>query len=575
MKRFYTALAALGLALGANAQTVYSLDLNYNGKGYRFSDTVIAGNEHGYNVAIKLNDDGTEYVAVKQNIVGYAEAVAALVKNKSNGTRDSSFATNGIATNGATQDVRINNIAMLNGGKIYCSGSGWGGYVWNGTAWSSQTYGGGVVQPYLYAMSGCKVSDTKVVQVGSTNEIVFFEDNGNAQANNYGSSGTSGLVDYTVNGVTFSPQFNKVAAIPNSHYFTAGVNDSIAFIAKYGASGFIKDSTWGTNGIIGIEVETMVSDAFIDLVALADGKLMAMFKGKVKGDQNLTTYTYRFNADGTLDNTWGANGVLIQNSASRVAILPDGHIALLYTYYYSNNDYYSLGFIEYTAGGTELEAYDFPLLGNHGHVHSLVAEAISVNASGVIAICGSVEDSATYIRKPFIMRLKPTACNAAATATTVTTTTFTATATGVAAPAIGYIYKDGDEGYRAMDTLDANNSVSFDNLDANDTYYLLIRDANGCEVEVLIDLSNPTVGINDIANKAIVSIYPNPATNVLHVTASAELSSVEIINILGEVVKTQTANASYINIADLANGLYIARIHTANGQTATAKFTKQ
>ncbi|MBP6732071.1 MAG: hypothetical protein KA149_08430, partial [Chitinophagales bacterium] len=109
MNKIYTTLVALGLALGANAQTVYNLDKDYNGKGYRFNETVLTGNENGRNLAIHLNDDGTEYVALKQNIVGYAEAIAALIKNKANGTRDSSFANNGVATNGATQDVAINN----------------------------------------------------------------------------------------------------------------------------------------------------------------------------------------------------------------------------------------------------------------------------------------------------------------------------------------------------------------------------------------------------------------------------------------------------------------------------------
>ncbi len=572
MNKIYTTLVALGLALGANAQTVYNLDKDYYGKGYRFNENILTGNENGRNLAIHLNDDGTEYVALKQNIVGYAEAIAALIKNKANGTRDSSFANNGVATNGATQDVAINNISFLTGNKIYCSGSGWGGFVWSGGVWSSQTYGGGVVAPYVYSYGGTKLNDSMVVQIGSNGEIVTFKDNGNASQNNYAWLGASGVVDYTVDGITFTPHFNRIASVPNSHYFTAGVTDTTAFIIKFGANGFTKDVTWANNGILRIPVVDLSDDAFLDLAALPDGKLMAVYRGQPNGTNSPSVFTYRFNANGTLDSTWATNGVLTQYSVSKIAMLPQGQVAMLYTYSFSATN--EVGIIHYSATGQQLGIFGFPLLGNSGYSHDFAAIAISANAAGDVAICGSVRDSTTGYDKPFTMRLKRIECNASAVVTDATSTSFTANAAGVTAPAIAYVYKEGDEGYRYTDTLDANNNVSFSDLDEDAFYFLKIVDGNGCEVIIEVDLANTSVGIGNVAQSMDLQIYPNPANEFLVINCDEEIETAEVYNIIGEQVIFVKGQITKLNVSPLAKGLYTIRLKTNEGKTAVKKFNK-
>lgn len=573
MNKIYMALAALGLAFNANAQTVYSLDKDYNGKGYRFNENVLTGNENGRNLAIHLNDDGTEYVALKQNIVGYAEAIAALIKNKANGTRDSSFANNGVATNGAVQDVAINNISFLNGNKIYCSGSGWGGFVWSGGAWSSQTYGGGVVAPYVYSYGGTKLNDSMVVQIGSNGEIVTFKDNGNASQNNYAWLDASGVVDYTVDGITFTPHFNRIASVPNSHYFTAGVTDTTAFIIKFGAGGFTKDATWANNGILRIPVVDLSDDAFLDLVALPDGKLMAVYRGQPAGLNDPSVFTYRFNANGTLDSTWATNGILTQYSVSKIAMLPQGQVAMLYTYSFSTTN--EVGIIHYSATGQQLDVFGFPLLGNSGYSHDFAAIAISANAAGDVAICGSVRDSTTGYDKPFTMRLKRIECTASAVLTTVTSTSFTANAASVTAPAIAYVYMEGDEGYRYSDTLDANNNVSFTGLDENASYFVKIEDGNGCEATIEVNLANPTVGIGNTAQTMDLQLYPNPANEFVVITCDEEIETTEIYNVIGERVIFIKGQITKLNISPLAEGLYTLRLKTTKGKIAIRKLIKQ
>lgn len=566
------ALAALGLAFNANAQTVYSLDKDYNGKGYRFNENVLTGNENGRNLAIHLNDDGTEYVALKQNIVGYAEAIAALIKNKANGTRDSSFANNGVATNGAVQDVAINNISFLNGNKIYCSGSGWGGFVWSGGAWSSQTYGGGVVAPYVYSYGGTKLNDSMVVQIGSNGEIVTFKDNGNASQNNYAWLDASGVVDYTVDGITFTPHFNRIASVPNSHYFTAGVTDTTAFIIKFGAGGFTKDATWANNGILRIPVVDLSDDAFLDLVALPDGKLMAVYRGQPAGLNDPSVFTYRFNANGTLDSTWATNGILTQYSVSKIAMLPQGQVAMLYTYSFSTTN--EVGIIHYSATGQQLDVFGFPLLGNSGYSHDFAAIAISANATGDVAICGSVRDSTTGYDKPFTMRLKRTECNIAYDITNATPTSFTGTVS-TTATAVVYIARAEMEGFEFTDTITTGSEFSFTGLEENETYYITIRDDNGCELEGEIDLANPSVGIGNIAQTMDVQIYPNPANEFLVINCDEEIETTEIYNVIGERVIFVKGQITKLNVSPLAQGLYTLRLKTTKGKIAIRKFIKQ
>lgn len=52
-----------------------------------------------------------------------------------------------------------------------------------------------------------------------------------------------------------------------------------------------------------------------------------------------------------------------------------------------------------------------------------------------------------------------------------------------------------------------------------------------------------------------------------------ELKSIEIYNIQGQKVKA--ANQKQINIADLANGMYMIKIQDAENAIATKKFMKQ
>lgn len=67
------------------------------------------------------------------------------------------------------------------------------------------------------------------------------------------------------------------------------------------------------------------------------------------------------------------------------------------------------------------------------------------------------------------------------------------------------------------------------------------------------------------------AVYPNPANDVVNISANAGLNNVQIVDINGRTVKSvefDGTNQAQINISDLASGLYIMNIASDKGTTS-------
>lgn len=83
------------------------------------------------------------------------------------------------------------------------------------------------------------------------------------------------------------------------------------------------------------------------------------------------------------------------------------------------------------------------------------------------------------------------------------------------------------------------------------------------------------VGIDEVARRSAegrVRLWPNPATERLHIEADAEQVRVEILDMAGRV--EMTAPAGDINVGSLPSGIHIVRAVTPSG-TVVKKFIKQ
>ena len=80
----------------------------------------------------------------------------------------------------------------------------------------------------------------------------------------------------------------------------------------------------------------------------------------------------------------------------------------------------------------------------------------------------------------------------------------------------------------------------------------------------------PPSGIEDVLNNVL--IYPNPANNIINISSSENIEKVEILDVVGRVVKSQvvSSNLVLIETSDLKPNVYFIN-YTINGVTISKK----
>jgi len=107
------------------------------------------------------------------------------------------------------------------------------------------------------------------------------------------------------------------------------------------------------------------------------------------------------------------------------------------------------------------------------------------------------------------------------------------------------------------------------------TYYAAVGIGPWATAQVVVDVTGYAAGIGNIA-EAKTTIYPNPASEKLYInTANPEVSEFHIVDMLGNVVKTENfSNTTSVNISGLSNGLYIIQFSSADGKMiSSSRFT--
>ncbi|MBR1774289.1 MAG: T9SS type A sorting domain-containing protein [Bacteroidales bacterium] len=83
------------------------------------------------------------------------------------------------------------------------------------------------------------------------------------------------------------------------------------------------------------------------------------------------------------------------------------------------------------------------------------------------------------------------------------------------------------------------------------------------------DCENHLLGLNNIDDNNITSVYPNPAKDVINISSSEVIHSLKITNFAGQTVYSSTENSktATINTASFEKGNYLVQIQTDKGQT--------
>jgi len=114
---------------------------------------------------------------------------------------------------------------------------------------------------------------------------------------------------------------------------------------------------------------------------------------------------------------------------------------------------------------------------------------------------------------------------------------------------------------------------------ANNAITSIEFEAEGSSVEMIGQLEFGTFenvsSLNDLSMYNF-KYYPNPAKNTLNLKANTEITSIDIINVIGQHVKHNNTFSNKINldISSLENGTYFIKVKIAN-KTEMFKFFKQ
>lgn len=104
-----------------------------------------------------------------------------------------------------------------------------------------------------------------------------------------------------------------------------------------------------------------------------------------------------------------------------------------------------------------------------------------------------------------------------------------------------------------------------------DSSFYVFKTAGGPMTHLSIQGPN---GIHDVSDETAVSLYPNPATDVLTIRTTERIDEQKIYNLNGQLMMDIKANTNQINISKLSEGIYVLELNS-NGTFSRTKFVKE
>jgi uncharacterized delta-60 repeat protein len=308
--------------------------------------------------AIGTSNDFANSVLIQKNgkIVagGYSSDINkyydfALVRYNTDGSLDNTFGTNGVVTTslGSTSNDEIRSIAIQEDGKILAAGSSdYGGYDdfalarYNSDGSLDHTFGtNGIVTTTVgpsstdEAYSVIVQKDGKIIVAGNSNYGFYFDftlSRYNTDGSPDNSFGSNGIVTTRIG---TSDDFIKSTTIQSDgKIVVAGSanngNDYDFTLVRYNQDGSL-DSTFGNGGMVTTPIGTL-DDGANSISIQSDGKIVAA--GYTDNGNNYDFACVRYNENGTIDSTFGLNGIATNSSGisndvvNSLAIQNDGNI---------------------------------------------------------------------------------------------------------------------------------------------------------------------------------------------------------------------------------------------------------
>ena len=369
------------------------------------------------------------------------------------------------------------------------------------------------------------------------------------------SFGTNGIAGFPV-----SANSSGVGLQSDGKIIVSGTtieSNSKAVLVRFNINGSI-DSTFGVNGLVTLKPAFYFHA--VDIAIQSNNKIvMACNVQNANGGASV----YRFNANGSIDSNFGTNGsaaakqLFIGSPRRCIAIQADGKIAIAGG---TNNDSTKFGVVRFLANG-QRDA----LFGNNGFVHASFGNwfadvtGITLQQDGKLIAVGSITD---YHPGNFGFAAARFSSDGALDESfgsdgkiSRMDNTFRINANAIALQPNGKIII---AGYVDSGNTNTPNRFSF------------VSRLNNGEAFALNN------NILTAALNSSIEIFPNPVKDVLHITHVLPQSSIEVINNNGIIVIRNEKNISgevTIPTAKLHPGIYTLRIINSRA-IKSSRFTK-
>lgn len=358
---------------------------------------------------------------------------------------------------------------------------------------------------------------------------------------------------------------NKIIVGGYSHN-TAGV--VVQTLVRFNENGSL-DSSFNGNGVV--KMQAGDADSYIyDTIVQSDGKLLTAGSRGVDGNADFTIV--RYIADGTLDTSFGTNGIVMTDfgnntidSAFDIALQFDGKIVATGLTRISTNTDWDLAVVRYNEDGSKDTSF-----GTNGIVvvdiegnRDDFTRAVAIQDDGKIVISAIHASAMNNIRQFTLLRLLSD----------------------------GSVDVNSGRNGRIITPLKADNSFYSSNLEIQEDQKIVIAgthyndegDAFQIVIRYLPELTLGTINFSEINESVLV--YPNPietSTTLEYELLNSESLSLKLYDVSGKLIKTFFENndqeigahSKTLNFEGLSAGNYLLKLD--NGiSTTTVKIIKK